>query len=47
MANKGAGRAKSQQFCIKLSFSSVALCEVNVLKILNRLLINRTRDIVE
>ena len=36
MANKGAVKAKSQQFCIKLSFSSVPLCDVNVLKILNR-----------
>ena len=37
MANKGAVKAKSQQFCIKHSFSSVALCDVNVLKIVNRL----------
>ena len=38
MANKGTVKAKLQQFCIKLSFSSVALCDVNVLKILNQLL---------
>ena len=38
MANKGAVKAKSKQFCIKLSFSNVALCDVNVLKTLSRLL---------
>ena len=36
MANKGTVKAKSRQLCIKLSFSSVALCDVNVLKILNQ-----------
>ena len=38
MTNKGPVKAKSIQFCIKLSFSSVALCDVKVPKILNRLL---------
>ena len=36
LANKGAVKAKSQQFCVKLSFSSVG--DVNVLKIANQLL---------